>query len=281
MGGVSRVELADFLRRRREALRPEGAATRPRRRTPGLRREEVAERAGVSVSYYERLEQARAPRPSAQVVSALAAALGLTPPEVEHLAQLAGLAPESGTASVPADARRLLDRLGALPAYLVDERQDIVAWNPAAAALVTDFALLSRDERNVAALAIRLGGTLCAEPVPGEFARARAAEMRASGARRRADRRLGELVNSYAAHSPEFAAAWHDHDVTPRLTVRKHLDHEQVGALDLELQVLQVPGTELRLHVYTADPDSPSASALDRLTPRVSLRPREPQTASP
>ncbi|ANY08980.1 helix-turn-helix transcriptional regulator [Pseudonocardia sp. HH130630-07] len=264
---MSRVELADFLRRRREALRPDGGPARPRRRTPGLRREEVAERSGVSVSYYERLEQARAPRPSAQVVTALGQALRLTPPEIEHLARLAGLAPDSGPAPVPADARRLLDRLGPLPAYLVDERQDIVAWNRAAVALITDFALLAPEERNVTALSIRFGGTLCAEPAPGGFARALAAELRASSARRRADRRLGELVNAYAAHEPEFAAAWRDHDVRPPPAVRKQLDHPELGPLDLELQILQVPGTGLRLHLYTAEPGSPSATALAALVP--------------
>ncbi|WP_166481584.1 helix-turn-helix domain-containing protein [Streptomyces violaceusniger] len=133
---MSRSELADFLRRRREALPPDRVPAtaihppgRRARRTPGLRREEVAALAGVSVNDYERLEQARAPRPSPQVLAALGTALRLTAAEREHLARLAGQIPPGTNADrrpVPAGARRLLNRLGPIPAYLVDERQDIV-----------------------------------------------------------------------------------------------------------------------------------------------------------
>ncbi|WP_106192345.1 helix-turn-helix transcriptional regulator [Umezawaea tangerina] len=274
---MSRGELADFLRRRREALRPDqvpAGATHPpgqrSRRTPGLRREEVAALAGMSVSYYERLEQARAPRPSPEVLAALGTALRLTAAERDHVARLAGQVPpgtDADRGTVPSDALLLLDRLGAIPAYLVDDRQDVVAWNDAAAALVTDFARLPAQDRNTVRLSILLGGDLCSAPpgAEGEFARQSAAQLRAAGARYPNDRVIGELVNEFAAHSPAFAAGWRDHDVRPVTTLRKHLRHPVVGDLVLDCQTLVVPGTDLRLVLYTAEPGSPSAAALTRL----------------
>ncbi|MER6730535.1 MULTISPECIES: helix-turn-helix transcriptional regulator [Streptomyces] len=276
---MRRAELADFLRRRREALHPSrmpASAVHPpgprARRTPGLRREEVAALAGVPTSYYERLEQARAPRPSPQVLSALGTALRLTDMEREHLARLAGQIPPSTDADqapVPADALRLLHRLGPFPAYVVNDLEDIVAWNSAAAALITDFGQMPAHERNTVRLAIRLGGTLCSAPVgaEGDFARQSAAHLRTAGARHPADRALGELVNEYAAHSPDFVAGWRSHDVHLRPTLRKRLHHPELGELELDRQTLLVPGTSLRLVLYTADPGSPSATALAGLGP--------------
>ncbi|WP_274917863.1 helix-turn-helix transcriptional regulator [Streptomyces sp. WZ-12] len=278
---MSRGELADFLRRRREDLRPEqlpATAVHPpgrrARRTPGLRREEVAALAGVSTNYYERLEQARAPHPSPQVLAALGTALRLTAEERDHLARLAGQTPPgTGTATdidatpVPADARQLLDRLGPMPGYLVNERQDILAWNAAAAALLTDFGWLPAEERNTVRLSIRLGGTLCSAlaGAEGEFARQSAAQLRAASARHPGERVLGELVNEFAAHSPEFAASWRNHEVRAVPTLRKLLHHPELGDLDLDCQTLLLPGTDLRLVLYTAEPGTPSAAALARL----------------
>ncbi|WP_030380339.1 MULTISPECIES: helix-turn-helix transcriptional regulator [unclassified Streptomyces] len=275
---MSRAELADFLRRRREALHPgrmpAGAVHPPGRRprrTPGLRREEVAALAGMSTSYYERLEQARAPRPSPQVLTALGTALRLTAAEREHLARLAGQIPprtdDAVRAPVPDAALRLLHRLGPLPAYLVDEHEDIVAWNTAAAALITDFGRLPVRERNTVRLAVRLGGTLCSAPAGAEggFARQSAAQLRAASVRLPGDRVLGELVNAYAAHDADFRAGWRSHEVDPRPALRKRLHHAELGELDLDVQTLLVPGTELRLVLYSAEPGSPSAAALERL----------------
>lgn len=120
------------------------------------------------------------------MLAALGTALRLTDAEREHLARLAGQVPPATDADrgpVPADARRLLDRLGSIPAYLTDERQDVVAWNAAAAALITDFGLLPVEERNTVRPAIRLGGTLCsaAPDSEGAFARQSSAQLRAAG----------------------------------------------------------------------------------------------------
>ncbi|GAA1936502.1 helix-turn-helix transcriptional regulator [Streptomyces durmitorensis] len=277
---MSRAELADFLRRRREALRPaQMPATaihppgRRARRTPGLRREEVAALAGVSVSYYERLEQARAARPSPEVLAVLGTALRLTVTEREHMARLAGQVPpgtEADRRPVPAEAQGLLDRLGSIPAYLVDERQDIVAWNSAASALIIDFGLLPAEERNTVRLAIRLGGTFCRAPAgeEREFARQFAAQLRAAAARYPDDRSLPELINELAAHSPEFLAGWRDHDVRPVPMLRKFLRHPELGDLEVVCQTLLLPGTGLQLAMYTAEPGSPSATALARLGAR-------------
>ncbi|MFE7317806.1 helix-turn-helix transcriptional regulator [Streptomyces sp. NPDC057555] len=277
---MSRGELADFLRRRREALRPDqvpAAATHPpgrrARRTPGLRREEVADLAGMSVSYYERLEQARAPRPSPEVLAALGTALRLTAAEREHLARLAGQVPPGTDADrgpVPGEAQRLLDRLGSIPAYLVDERQSIVAWNDAAAALIIDFGLLPVDERNTVRLSIRLCDARWSAPAgeEGEFARQIAAQLRATSVRYPTDRALGELINEFAAHSPDFAAGWRDHNVRPITTLRKYLHHPELGRLELDCQTLLLPGTNVQVVMYTAEPGSPSAAALARLGAR-------------
>jgi transcriptional regulator with XRE-family HTH domain len=233
----------------------------------------VAALAGVSTSYYERLEQARAPHPSPQVLAALAGALRLTAAERDYLTRLAGQAPsvpEAGGPPVSADIRQFLDRLGRIPAYLADARLDILAWNSAAAELITDFGLLSHEERNIIRLAIRLSGTLCSAPAGAddEFARQSAAQLRAAGAHGPADRFLGELVNEFAAHSPAFAAGWRDHDVRPIPTLRKRLRHPEWGDLSLDCRTLLLPGTDLRLVMYTAEPGSPSAAALDRLGTR-------------
>ncbi|MFF0647747.1 helix-turn-helix transcriptional regulator [Streptomyces tendae] len=277
---MSSQELADFLRRRRESLRPEdvrGEAVLPpgrhARRTPGLRREEVASLAQVSVSYYERLERARAPRPSPQVLSALARALQLTEAERDHLGRLAGQvlptdndgAPED----VPAHARQLLARLDGIPAYVVNARQDIVAWNAAAAALITDFSRLTPDERNLTRISTRFRDTLC-NAAPGSepgFSQQIAAQLRAAGVLHPSDNALAELINEFATHDPEFANSWRNHAVRPIPGVRKNLHHPTLGELEIDRHTLALPGSAFSLVMYTAEAGSPSATALKSLRP--------------
>ena len=275
---MSSQELADFLRRRREGLQPEDApaeATRPpsqrARRTPGLRREEVAALAQVSVSYYERLEQARAPRPSPQVLSALATALQLTEAERDHLARLAGqvLPTENDGAPehVPEDAQQLLGRLDGIPAYIVNDRQDVVAWNAAAAALITDFSRLTPDQRNVTRISTRFRDTLCTG-APGsecDFSQQAAAQLRAASVRYPTDNVLAELINEFATHDPDFASSWRNHAVHPVLRVRKNLHHPTLGKLEIDRHTLSLPGSGFSLVMYTAEAGSPSAAALKSL----------------
>lgn len=151
---MDRADLADFLRSRRARVRPTDVGLPPgtRRRTPGLRREEVARLAGISVDYYTRLEQARGPRPSRQVLAALARALRLADDERSHLFHLvdevpgppAGPSPE-----VPDAILHLLDQLDHVPAFVIDVKYDVLAWNAMAAALLGDFARFPRAERNL------------------------------------------------------------------------------------------------------------------------------------
>ncbi|MFH8978731.1 helix-turn-helix transcriptional regulator [Streptomyces sp. NPDC017890] len=275
---MSSQELGDFLRRRREDLRPEDVQTeatlppgRRARRTPGLRREEVAALAQVSVSYYERLEQARAPRPSPQVLSALATALQLTEAERDHLARLAGqvLPAENDGAPehVPEDAQQLLGRLDGIPAYIVNDRQDIVAWNAAAAALITDFSRLTPDERNLTRISTRFRDTLCIG-VPGsesDFSQQVAAQLRAASVLYPTDNVLAELINEFATHDPDFASSWRNHTVRPIPSVRKKLHHPTIGELEIDRHTLSLPGSGFSLVMYTAESDSPSAAALKSL----------------
>ncbi|MFK4804093.1 helix-turn-helix transcriptional regulator [Streptomyces sp. MPA0124] len=275
---MSSQELADFLRRRREDLRPEDVQaemalppSRRVRRTPGLRREEVAALAQVSVSYYERLEQARAPRPSPQVLSALATALQLTEAERDHLARLAGqvLPAENDGAPehVPEDAQQLLGRLDGIPAYIVNDRQDIVAWNAAAAALITDFSRLTPDERNLTRISTRFRGTLCAG-APGseaDFSQQVAAQLRAASLLYPTDNVLAELINEFATHDPDFASSWRRHAVRPVPCVRKNLHHPTLGELEIDRHTLSLPGSGFSLVMYTAEAGSPSAAALKSL----------------
>lgn len=223
------------------------------------------------MSYYERLEQARAPRPSPQVLAALARALHLTEAERDHLARLAGqvLPSENGGAPehVPEDARQLLGRLDGIPAYIVNDRQDIVAWNAAAAALITDFSRLAPDERNVTRLSTRFRATLCTG-APGsesDFSQQAAAQLRAASVRHPTDNVLAELVNEFAAHDPDFASSWRNHTVRPTPSVRKHLRHPTVGELEIDRHILGLPGSDFSLVMYTAEVGSPSAAALKGL----------------
>ncbi|MFJ9483635.1 hypothetical protein ACIRRI_53665 [Streptomyces mirabilis] len=136
--------------------------------------------------------------------------------------------------------------------------------------MITDFGLLPAEERHTVRLSIRLSGTLCTPPAgaEGEFARQSAAQLRTATARYPANRVLGELVNEFAAHSPDFAAGWRNHGVRPIPTLRKHMRHVQLDDLDLDCQTLLLPGTDLRLVMYTAEPGSSSAAALARLGTR-------------
>ncbi|QUX26989.1 helix-turn-helix domain-containing protein [Nocardiopsis akebiae] len=272
---MDKRELGGFLRARREALRPADAglpetAGGRARRTPGLRREEVADLAGVSVNYYERLEQARSPRPSPQVIDAIGRALKLSEAERAHLSRLAGHAPPArpGPAEqVPAGVLALLERLGPVAAYVCDARHDVLAWNGLASALIADFAALAPAERNVLRLSMRLGGTVCSAPpeAAGGFEAQAAAQTREALARRPHDSALRRLVGEFAEHDPGFAAQWRRHDVRPRATLRKRVHHGGLGVLDLDCQTLAVPGTELRVVVFSAQPGTLEHDKLTRL----------------
>ena len=272
---MNQRDLADFLRHRREALSPGEAGLASggrRRRTPGLRREEVAWLAGISADYYERLEQARASRPSPQVLTSLGRALGLSEAERLHLARLAGQAPTAfggpDEEGVPEGVLLLLGRLGSLPAYVLDARYDIVAWNGMAEALFPDFPSLPPGRRNVLRMLMDPEDTACGTPVGEgqEPIRQAAADLREAAARYPSDPELHRLIDDLNVQDPDFAANWSRHDVRAPTTLRKLVEHAEHGTLDLDCQTLRVPGHDYRIVLYTAEPGSPDGDKLDRIS---------------
>ncbi|MGW4793037.1 helix-turn-helix transcriptional regulator [Nonomuraea sp. NPDC004297] len=269
---MNRVELADFLRARRARVTPAdvGLPAGGTRRTPGLRRQEVAQLAGMSIDYYIRLEQGRGPHPSKQVVNALARALLLNQDERAHLFHLTGqpLDRPRIRVDVPDSLLHLIAFLEDVPAYVLDARYDIRAWNPMAGALMGGLDSTSPGERNVIRwvfmspeIAEHLG-----DEEKSRFARGSVADLRAAAGRHPGDRRIQALVAELLALSPAFAELWSRHEVQVRREQRKRVVHPVVGAIDVICQVMQVPDRDdLRLVLYTAEPGSPSHRALREL----------------
>lgn len=269
-GGMDfdRAELAAFLRHRRASVRPAdvGLEAGSRRRTPGLRRQEVAELAGMSVDYYIRLEQARGPRPSAQMLAAIARALRLSDDEHDYLRSLAGSA---GSRPGPSrDVRRgvlrLIERLDDTPALVCNARYDVLAWNRMAAALLGDFAELPTSERN---LVWRFFTDPAArdrhDPADAvEFARESVADLRTVRARYPDDGVLADLIHRLHTVSPEFGDLWAQIQVHTRRSTRKRLHHPSIGWLTLDCDALHDPESDHWIILYTAAPDTPDHDAL-------------------
>ncbi|MFF4472113.1 helix-turn-helix transcriptional regulator [Streptomyces sp. NPDC001599] len=269
---MDRTELADFLRHCRTRLAPAdvGLPQGARRRTPGLRREEVAQLAGMSTDHYTRLEQARGSRPSRQMLAAVARALRLTDDERDHLFHLAGEEPSRDR--TPTDHVRpalllLLDRLTDVPAQVVSDRGDVLAQNAMAKALHGDASARPEAEHNVV-------WRFFTDPAArGRFpaedhdraARAAVADLRATLAKRPDDARLAALVRRLRARSEEFAALWDSHEVAVRRGDVKRFLHPVVGLLELDCEVLLSPEHDQRLVVYTARPGSESHERLELL----------------
>jgi transcriptional regulator with XRE-family HTH domain len=261
---MDRVELGGFLRSRRARLRPAdvGLAPGPRRQTPGLRRPEVALLAGISVDYYVRLEQGRGPRPSEQVLTALGRALRLTADEHAYLRRLAHPAPEPPPRPVPENVLRLLDRLGDVPAMVIDAGYDMVAWNPMLAALIGDPAAWPPRRRNRLRRLFDTGDAITGNRL--ELARLCVADLRAGG-RYPADPVVRSLLDELLEESLEFARLWARREVVVQRTLTKPTVHPVAGPLELDCEILAVPGHEHRLLVYTAAPGTASAEGLKRL----------------
>lgn len=271
---MDRKDLAEFLRRVRERLRPSdvGLPAGSARRTPGLRREEVARLAHISVEYYARLEQARGSSPSARVLSELARALRLSDDERVHLFELAGVAPQSpaGPASdVPATVLDLLEHMTDIAAFVVNARYDVIAWNPLAAALLEDFSAVPPDRRNLIYRhflhpdpAARHYGMSGAE----DFGRLAVGQLRTAAGRYPNDPGIRTLVATLRRRSPEFTALWADHHVETGFHHRKMMRHPVVGALQLNCDTLAVPQRDQYLVCFTAAQGSPSAEALRLLS---------------
>ncbi|GGO76738.1 helix-turn-helix transcriptional regulator [Nonomuraea cavernae] len=266
---MNRDELAEFLRSRRHRITPRhvGLPTGERRRTPGLRRQEVAQLAGISVDYYIRLEQGRGPHPSRQVLNALARALMLYQDERTHLFHLAGQAtdPSARRSDVPDGILHLISFLEEVPAYVLDARYDILAWNPLAAALLGDLENRPPSDRNVIRWVFAAPdiAEILDDVEKGAFARASVADLRVASGCYPDDPEIQALVAEMLALSPEFADVWARHEVCVRRQQRKRVTHPVVGPVDAICQVLPVPDRDdLRLVLYTAEPGSASHQAL-------------------
>jgi transcriptional regulator with XRE-family HTH domain len=271
MGGMDldRAELAAFLRARRARVQPAdvGLATGPRRRTPGLRRQEVAELAAMSVDYYIRLEQGRGPRPSAQMLTAISRALLLSDDERDYLHRLAGTEP--GPRDGPSDAVRpgilhLIQRLDDTPALICNARYDVLAQNPMAAALLGDFTALPPAERNIIWRFFTDPAARARHDPPGaeQFARESVADLRAARARYPNDAALTGLIDRLQTASDEFRSLWARIEVQTRRSTRKRLRHPSIGWLTLDCDALHDPATDHWLILYTATPGTPDHDAL-------------------
>lgn len=269
---MDRRELADFLRRSRERLRPEEAGLRagPRRRTPGLRREEVAQLAGMSVDYYIRLEQARSPQPSPQLLAALARALRLDEDGRDHLYLLAGHRPPAGRHAgehIRPGLRHLLDRLTDTPAQVLGDLGDVLAQNALARSLLGGVCTVSEHGRNLVWRWFTEPAARAAYP-PEEhahYSRVHVADLRAAVARRAGDPVAARLVARLCAASEEFVALWELHEVAVRRSSRMRVLHPVIGPLVLDCETLLAPEEDQRLLIFTPPPGSGALGRLDLL----------------
>lgn len=239
-----------------------------RRRAAGLRREELAQLAGISVDYITRLEQGRAANPSAQVVEALARALRLSADNRAHLFQLAGLAtpgPEMISTYLTPGVQRMLDRLTGSPVAVFDAAWNQLLANPLYLALFGDW---QGDDLNAVWRSFLGAGTRVRQ-TPESAARLQAqqvADLRRTAARHPADPRLRRLVVDLRARSPHFDQLWTGGATGRHDGARKTVDHPHVGAVTLDCDVLTVFGSDLRIMVYTVEPGSADAERLALLT---------------
>ncbi|MDT0414258.1 helix-turn-helix transcriptional regulator [Streptomyces sp. DSM 41982] len=265
-----KAELSEFLRLRRAGLKPQDVGLPElgrQRRVPGLRREELAQLAGVSVAYYTRLEQGNAGNVSAEVLDAVARALRLSDAEHEHLLHLARARPgRKKKRGCPTTLRpalgTLLDSLD-VPAYVLDGRTDILGWNRLAAALLHDFGTLPPHRRNFARL-VFLEPALRDRFVDWE---AKAAEtvraLRVYAGYCSEDTELTGLIGELSLHSEDFRRLWAAHEVRDLGHGTKVFRHPLVGELTLSYETLRLPDDPGQsLFVYHAEPGSPSAEAL-------------------
>jgi len=271
---VDRQELAAFLRTRRERIMPAdvGLPAGVRRRTPGLRREEIAQLAHMSTEYYTRLEQARGPHPSREILAGLARALRLSDAERDHLHHLAGVppTPPGPSREVRPSILDLIARLPTAAATVISAGFEVIAWNDLAAALMEDFSAVPRRDRNLLRRVFlgphpdgrRLYGVSDAD----EFASNATQRLRAVAARYPHDPEIAELIRDLHRGSARFRALWDAHEVEATPTLCKTFQHPLVGPVTVNCDVLDISDRDQRVVIYTAVPGSPSEEALRLLT---------------
>ncbi|WP_460492156.1 helix-turn-helix transcriptional regulator [Dactylosporangium cerinum] len=286
---AGQADLGDFLRKCRADMTPEAAGIasypgEPGRRVRGLRREEVAQLAGVSVDYYTRLEQGRHASPSAAVLDALSRVFQLEPAARAHLADLARPARHRATQLPVQRVRPAMQQLIASmvdhPAFIVGRRTDVLAANPLARALLTDWPNLPVRQRNytrwvfldpAAREAFVNWSTVAAEVV---------GTLRLYAGRFPDDTQLNELVGELTIKSPEFRSWWNGHRVHERTHGTKHMRHPAVGPITVRYEALALPGDEEQtLFIYSTDPGSPSHDNMRLLALSIEQGPARPTRA--
>ncbi|MFD8916058.1 helix-turn-helix transcriptional regulator [Streptomyces sp. NPDC059575] len=268
---MDRGQLAGFLRSRRERIAPAevGLPAGARRRTPGLRREEVAELAFISTEYYTRLEQARAPHPSREVLAGLARALRLSDAERDHLHHLAGTPPgppPGPPREVPQSVLDLIHRLPGSAAFVTSATYEVLAWNELTAALMEDFSAVPPRDRNLVRRTFLgpgpKGGRLYGVSDADAFARSCVRGLRSAAARYPDSPEVTALIGELLAGSREFTRLWAAHDVAAEHTLTKTFHHPAAGPVTVNCDVLHLPDRDQNVVIYTAVPGSPSEEAL-------------------
>ncbi|MFD6452836.1 helix-turn-helix transcriptional regulator [Nocardia sp. NPDC060220] len=270
---MDRAELATVLRTARSRLTPADAGLPggSRRQVPGLRREEVANLAGVSVDYIVRLEQGRGPKPSEQVLGALTRALRLTDVDRDLVFRLAGSEPPQA-GRIPMVIRpsvlRLLDRLADLPVLVLSAKSDVLAWNPLSAALLGDFSAIPVGRRNIMwqrFLGTGMGRVVMTPEEADSNAAACVGCLRAVKATYPDDPGLTRLLTELRTGSPEFEALWQAGRSSTMHSLTKTIAHPDLGALTLDCDAMHVPDTDQTIVIYSAAPHTHTATALDLL----------------
>ncbi|TGQ80316.1 XRE family transcriptional regulator [Mesorhizobium sp. M8A.F.Ca.ET.207.01.1.1] len=255
MPNASNGSLAAFLKDRRTRLDPSSFGFSGRRRTPGLRREEVAQRANISPTWYTWLEQGRGGAPSADVLNRIAKGLLLTEAEREHLFML-GLGRPPEVRYLRADGvsprlQRLIDTLEASPALIKTATWDVVAWNSAAQVVMTDYSTLPHGQRNILRFMFLSPAIRAKQHDWENLARFVVGAFRADAARAGAVSEVAQLVEELCGASPEFATLWRENDVLAHGDGTKRLKHPELGDIELEYSAFAVDGRpDLSLTVY-------------------------------
>jgi transcriptional regulator with XRE-family HTH domain len=263
-------DLATLLRSWRARVRPEDVGSpfaRGTRRTPGLRREEVGWLAGVSPDYVKRLEQGRA-HPSADILRALSRALRLTEAEFKLACRLAGHTAElDGTVPqlIGPSVQRMLSRLSDVPIAVFDAAWTLLEHNGPWAALHGETRRRTGRETNLVWRSFHNDPGRVRHPSPEDHRASLVADLRDVASRYPADRRLAAMISELRRSSADFARLWEGSDVAQHGSERKTIDHPQVGAIELDCDVLSVHGADLRIIVFTAAPGSEAAEKLHLL----------------
>lgn len=272
---MDKPELAAFLRNRRGRLRPEdvGLPSGSRRRTPGLRREEIAVLAHISIEYYTRLEQGRAPRPSSEVLAGIAGALRLSSAESDHLHLLAGTAPTLSAVhrrDVRPSILVMMERLPHTAAIVLSAAFEVLAWNNLATALMEDFAALAPHDRNLARKAF-LGAEQPPAPIYGisdevHFREGVVTQLRSARTRYPVDPLIADLVQELRDGSAEFRRLWDRHDVQVPPPLKKTFRDTPVGEITVDCDSLAITDRDQHLVLYTAPVGSRDAENLTLLS---------------